>query len=250
MVDWPLASNQAGRALAWVSLTFTLTLACPTGQSQTTQFQWWPKIDTYIKLDPNTIVPPAIGDARLMFTVSRSIDGQSYNSAETGINLDITMKPLFRQSVHSSDSSKRRYLTFGIGYRYLTNEDKGRPAENRALLQLTSRLRLPGALLLSDRSQADLRVIGDIFSWRYRNRLTVERPFKIRSYWLTPYLRAEVFYDSRFNAWNKNDYEVGVILPAGDRFEFQPYYAHSNDSRSTTQHVNAVGFTVSMYFRR
>jgi hypothetical protein len=60
-----------------------------------------------------------------------------------------------------------------VGYQYLDNV--GKPDENRIQFALTSRFELPWSLVLADRNRADLRFINDQFSWRYRNRLTLQR---------------------------------------------------------------------------
>jgi hypothetical protein len=55
-------------------------------------------------------------------------------------------------------------------------------------------------LLLIDRNRLDLRWVDGNFSWRCRNRLTLERHFKMGgNRALTPYASGELFYDSRFD---------------------------------------------------
>lgn len=210
-------------------------------QAQTTQSEWWPEVDTYVKLND---------ELRLKFAAARATDGSTYNSTDVGAGLEITLKPILREKIkrkmESLDEAKRKYLTFGIGYRYYHNLDK--PSENRVELELTPRYFLPWSILLSDRNRADLRVIRGNFSWRYRNRLTLERSFRIKSFRLIPFARGEVYYDSRYSIWNKNSYAFGAGFPIGKRIELEPYYQHDNDSRASVQHVNALGFTVYLYF--
>jgi hypothetical protein len=64
-----------------------------------------------------------------------------------------------------------------------------------------------------------------------------------------PYAQGEVYYDSRFDAWTQNSYELGVAFPVRRRFELTPYYNRENQSRSSTPHANIIGVTVSLYFR-
>ena len=213
-------------------------LLCIGAHAQSSQGEWSPEIDTYVKLNSYM---------RLMFVASRSTDGSTYDSFQFGPNLDITFKPILRNRVRSNDSSKLQYVTFRVGYQYLDNV--GKPNENRVVLQLTPRVPLPWSLLLSDRNRADLRVISGNFSWRYRNRLTLERTFKIKPVWLTPYAQGEIFYDSRYAAWTRNSYEFGLTFPVRRRIELAPYYQRENDSRSSPPHTNIVGLTMSLYFR-
>ena len=181
-----------------------------------------------------------------MFMASRTTDGSTCNSAEFGPNLDITLKPIRRTPIESNDSSKRRYLTFGIGYRYLINLDK--PSENRMILELTPRYYLPWGILASDGNRFELRIIRGDLTWRYRNRLSLERSFNIKFLQFTPYAQGEVYYYSQFGLWNKDSYAFGLIFPLHRRFEIKPYFQHDNDSRSSTPHVNALGLTINLYF--
>ena len=83
---------------------------------------------------------------------------------------------------------------------------------------------------MSERNRADLRYIDGEFSWRYRNRLSAERTFSLRSFHFAPYLRAEVFYDSRFEKWPRTALTAGSTFPIGKHFDLEWYYEHQNDT--------------------
>jgi len=222
-----------------ISLAYLAALLCPGVQAQSSQAEWWPEIDTYVELNQRM---------RLMFEVARTTDGESYDSADIGPTLEITLKPILRRRIETNNSAKQKYLTLGVGYRYLPTLDK--PSENRIELDLTPRYIFPKSILLSNRNRGELRDIGGKYSWRYRPRLTLERNFKIKAMSFAPYAEGELYYDSRYGIWNKNKYEFGVTLPVRRRLDVRPYYAHSNDSRSSIPHVNAAGLTLSLYFRK
>ena len=138
-----------------------------------------------------------------------------------------------------------KYLTFGVGYRYIGNIDK--PPENRGIVEVTARFPLPAKMQLSERNRADLRVIQGQFSWRYRNRITLERSFKIHEYSITPYARAEFYYNSQSDTWDKKIYQLGLNFPVHHRAELNPYYERQ-DNTSKPNYVNAFGFTAFLYF--
>jgi hypothetical protein len=218
-------------------LAFLTSLSAQHLQAQNTQSQWWPELDTYLRLNKKT---------RLSLFAKRSTDGSNYDSVSMGPNLDFYLKPL-RKRVRSNDATKDRYLVFRIGYRYFANADGA--SENRGIVQITNRVPLPWSLLLSDRNRADLRwVSGNAFRWRYRNRLTLERSFRIGRVGFTPYLRGEIYYVSRSGDWSKNSYSLGAEIPLGRRMQAEPYFEHDNQSRTAPQHVNALGLKFSLYF--
>lgn len=81
--------------------------------------------------------------------------------------------------------------------------------EHRIITEQTFRQHLPFEILLSDRNRADFRFINGDFSFRYRNRVKLEREFRLFGRSLTPYGAVEVFYDTRFNVWNRNRVTAG-----------------------------------------
>src|SRR6185369_16802048 len=134
-----------------------------------------------------------------------------------------------------------------VGYRYLPSTNA--PTENRGVLEATPRYPLKFDVLLSDRYRADLRFIEGKFSWRYRNRPTIERTVSIRSYHFSPFVRAEAFYDSNYEKWSRTTVDVGSIFPIRKRTEFEIYYEHENDtSHSPNRQIDALGFSLNFYF--
>ena len=224
-------------ALRWASVLIVLLGSTVTpARSQDTVNEFWPEVDTYLTLSPKY---------RLFFMAQKAVDQDSEQERwQFGPNFDITLKPILRMKFRTLDPEKRKYLTFRIGYRHLISTG---PDENRMILALTPRVPLPKSVLLTDRSQVDLRWRNG-FSWRYRNRLGVEKNFEIRSLAFSPYVRSEVFYDSAVSRWNRLSYSGGVVVPICKRAEIMPSFERQNISGSTTNHVNGAGLTLSLYF--
>ncbi|HUJ93801.1 MAG TPA: hypothetical protein VLW84_00940 [Terriglobales bacterium] len=205
--------------------------------AQDTVNEFWPEVDTYVTFSPKY---------RLFFMAAQSVDQDSGQERwQFGPNLDISLKPILRMKFRTLDPEKRKYLTFRIGYRRLLSENG--PDENRMILEVTPRYPLPKSFLLADRSRMDLRWRSG-FSWRYRNRLSVERNFKIGRFLFTPYVRSEIFYDSAASRWNRLSYAGGVVVPIFERAEITPSFERQNISGSTPNHVNGAGLTLSLYF--
>lgn len=222
--------------LALLLILFAASLA---RSQQTAQF--WPEIDTYIKLSPTF---------RLMFNASTTQEAGTTIGSQFGANLDLFAKPLFklkRFTVFQLDESKSRPLTIRIGYNRLPNGDK--PPENRVVLDATPRYPLKAGFLVADRNRADLRWINGDFSWRYRNRLMVERTFAIHNYHFTPYVRGEAYYVSTVGKWSRTTEDIGFLFPIRRRAEIEGYYEHMNDtSKSPNQQTHGIGLVLSLYF--
>ncbi len=205
-------------------------------RAQTAQFEFLPQIDAY-----KHFTEKVQGE----FVISRTGDADTFNSIQVGPNLNVSLRPLLRSKLLRTNETSYKLLTLGVGYRYIANIDK--PVENRGIVELTARFPLPGKLQLSDRNRADLRVIQGEFSWRYRNRNILERSFAIHKYPITPYGQAEFYYNSQSDTWDKKIYQFGLNFPVHRRAELNPYYERQNNT-SKPNHVNAFGFTLSLYF--
>ena len=222
-----------------VILVLLVALLSPSAKAQT--FQTWPEISTYVKLRQNL---------RLYVIATRTKENGKGTDAEIGPNLDIYFKPLLkleRFTVFQLDKSKSRPLLLRTGYRYMPSTSG--PTEHRGVLELTGRFPLTSGFLISDRNRSDLRFINGEFSWRYRNRLTVERTVSILSYHFTPYVRGEVYFDSNYEKWSRTSETMGITFPIGKHTEIEPYYEHQNDtSKSPNRQINALGLALNLYF--
>lgn len=224
--------NTCGR---WVLFA---CFACLAASAQDTQFL--PEIDTYVKLDSVHIYVQAKGDR----------EGGDPKQFTFGPSVQLYLKPLVKLqkiTLFDLDDNKSRPLVLETGYRLITTPDA--PIENRAVEALTSHLPLFAGILLSDRNRADLDWKSGSFSWRYRNKLTTERTFSIRSFRFIPYLAAEPFYESQYSKWSVTDLYAGCLFPVGKHVEFNPYYEHENDTgKHPNRQNNYVGLALYLYF--
>jgi hypothetical protein len=224
----------------WIGLAlFVPTLALRAG-AQVDQFL--PEIDAYYKVS---------SDVRVTFQAKETKESGDPTQAEIGPSVDFYLKPL-KQLKHVTlfdlDDSKSRPLVLSIGYRYLPTPNE--PAENR--LEPVATLNLPLVklgLLLSDRNRADLDWKNGKFTWRYRNRLQIEKRLTIHSYHPAPYASVEPFYESQYGKWSDTAIYAGCMFPLGKRVQLNPYYEHQNSTgKSPNQQFNQLGLILSLYF--
>ena len=204
----------------------------------------WPEVDVFVRLNST---------ARLLLVATTvHADGQT-TDAEIGPTLDFFLKPLRRppKLMFRLDESKNRVLLIRAGYRYLPSYTGG-SAENRALLEATVRHPLKsyvGHVLLSNRNRIDFRVIDGTYSWRYRNRLSVERELSVGPLRVNPYSRFEIFYDSRFAAFSRTETMLGASFPVIKYWELEGYFDYQLDTgNSPNRKTRAVGAVANFYF--
>ena len=209
------------------------------GQSDTAN-QLWPEVDVYIPINKKF---------RLFFLGNASKARETRESFEGQFGAHV-------------DYFYNDRITFRAGYRYgfsLGSNDKFR--EHRIVTEESFRKKIKRSILLTDRNRQDWRWVDGDFSFRYRNRLTAEKEFRLGGRPITPYGSAEIFYDTRFNTFNRYRFTSGVQI-ALRRFRSEEplllilrrervldiYFTRQEDTRSEPKHVNAIGVSLAIHF--
>ena len=200
-----------------------------------------PETDVYLNLTQNT---------RLWFQGGRAYEEGTPTQSGLGASLQFHIKPLLKLARFSQgqpDASTSRLLTVGVGYRYYTSP-KSWP-ENRILLEAAPRVPLLWKLVVTDRHRGELRFINGSISWRYRNRLMLERQVFVRGYGFVPYVRSEFYYDSSCHEWSTTTLSIGSNFPIQKHIEFETNYQHQNHTGHVPNHqVEVVGLNLNLYF--
>ena len=224
----------------WLAQAALVLLWCGPAAAQTAQLL--PEVDTNLELNSST---------RLSFQVKGTREGGVPVQAEIGPSLDFYIKSLpalLRVTRSELDHSKNRVLVLSFGYRYLP-QASGAPGTNRLEPVATFQFPMKGSLLISDRNRADLDWRNGSFTWRYRNRLQVERTFVVWSVHLIPYVSAETFYESQYQKWSTTEVYAGFSIPVGSKVDLGAYYEHENDTgKAPNQQVNSLGLVLNLYF--
>lgn len=229
--------NAHARRIVWlVALTIVFSSNASAQQDSETVKQLWPEVDVYVSLNEKF---------RLFFlaTTTKAEETRDNTEGQVGAHVDYHL-------------NKR--VSLRAGYRYGFSLGGSDPfKEHRPILEQTLRQPLPLKVLLSDRNREELRWVNGEFSARYRNRITLEREFKVLNRHITPYGSAEVYYDSRFKTWNRNRFAVGTqislkpllnLIQPKKQLVLDVYLMRQNDSRSQPSRVRALGTAFSIYF--
>jgi hypothetical protein len=217
------------------------TTVCTQSQEQTsdTPKELWPEVDVYVPLQEKV---------RLFFrfSVTKSEETRKNTEGQVGAHVDYTVN---------------QRLVLRAGYRYGFSLNETDPfKEHRPLLEQTYREQLPLGILLSDRNRQEFRIVNGDFSFRYRNRLMLEREFLLPGRSITPYGSVEVYHDSRFHVWNRNRLTTGVqiqlkkalpllrLVTPRKQVILDVYYTKQNDSRSQPHHLHAIGVAFALHF--
>ena len=184
--------------------------------------------------------------------VKGQVGSATRESVQVGAHLDVTLAPYFRPELAKGDWQRQRYLWIRAGYRYSANvKDEGGAAEyeeNRGIFEVTGRTPpLAAGLEYIGRFRWDLRDVNGEHSNRYRLRAQVERVFKAEGRALVPFINAEAFYDTRYDAWTRERYQLGVEVELTAQWRLEPSLYRQNDDRSEPSRINALGLVLKYF---
>jgi hypothetical protein len=180
--------------------------------------------------------------ARLFFLANLSDNVTQSTRQETiGANLDIAFKPILRRRLRVADWARKKFLWERVGYR----RQFGSGTRETGVIEANSRFALPLGMWVVSRLRTDLRNETGGFSVRPRYRMGFERELPVGRLTATPYVRAEVLYDSRPDTWDWR-YRAGAELALTRHWRIEPYYERRQNQHSAD--LNRIGLIVKTYW--
>jgi hypothetical protein len=208
------------------------------GLAQSVQFL--PETDAYLKVN---------SFFRAYLQAKDDRDEGASDQLSAGPSIQFYLKPLLTLRTITTfdlDDSKPRVLVVETGYRRVTAPN-ALPI-TRMEDVITFHFPLRAGFLITDRNRADLDWTSKLFTWRYRNKLTLERTLAVFSYHLIPYVAAEPYYVDKYRKWSTTDLYAGCLFPVGKHVQFNPYYEHENNTgKRPNQAVNDLGLAVYFF---
>lgn len=202
------------------------------------------ELDAYVKLSDRF---------RLFTTASltRSLT-DNVTDGDVGAYLDIlSINRIFREGLFDVDLARNRDLWGRIGYEFGgINESVGPKKDYREkefVAELHSQYPISEGFWLEARARFDMRTVNTGRANRYRIRLGMDKTYTVFGKELIAYVRAEFRYDTRFDAWNQQVYQVGADIELTQQLRIEPYYAFQVDSDAQPAHVNRVGLQLKYY---
>ncbi|HET6862416.1 MAG TPA: DUF2490 domain-containing protein [Pyrinomonadaceae bacterium] len=215
------------------------------GSSQTSSAatEVWPSVQ--VSFDPQ----PRIG-VQLLFEKHNDEDVSRAQWKISAI-ASYRMKRILNRHRDDIDPENEYNLAVGGGYEYVrTEQTSGNKIEHRVIFQTIPKYVPFWGILVQDRSRAEFRWVDDVYNFRYRNRLTVDREFKLNKVRLTPYVSGELFWDRNHHAWTENQYKFGVQLPYKKLLMLDTYYLRQNFTTCSQDPLSVFGIRLNLYFKR
>ena len=180
------------------------------------------------------------------FEVSHKLNSYADVSANGGLRWSNDADHLVYRRVGAEVNFKvSKFLTVTPGYAfYYTDSTRvGFSHENRMTIAATAGKSF-GRWRISNRNRFERRFTTSGESWRYRNRIQIQHPFRLGSHTFHADVWDEVFYDSAVKAWSRNRAAIGVEKEISPRLRVALHLIHQNDGRTLPGDLNAVAVTI------
>ncbi len=204
-------------------------MALPAAAADVEQF--WPELNGFVTLDARQ---------RLLFVTSLTHE-QAVGPSEIllAVNYDRSLAPpgsgVLQRLLPDDPGTGSRYFWMRIGFRHLASVGVGGQDynENSALAELSARYHLGADFTFVPRLRADIRNINGDWSARARLRGAVEWDTQLFGIAMAPYVNAEIFYDTRYDAISRELYQAGAEFRVSSRWQLEPYIALQKDLKGS-----------------
>jgi len=104
-------------------------------------------------------------------------------------------------------------------------------------------------LVFKDRNRFEYRIKENADnSWRYRNKLSMDLPFKWTKLNIQPYVADEIFYDFNENRLNRNRAYAGFKILFLENLKGEIYYMYQSTKSSEWKGCNILGTSLKLVF--
>ena len=192
-----------------------------------------------------------LGERTRVAATAEKHDGEEGGRVQrmVGAIFSYRMKRFGKHLTGEVDQENQYNLVLGAGYEFVqTGQNGGIKNEHRLVLESTPKYVIGLGILAQDRNRAEFLWIAGTYDFRYRNRLTVERPLRLKKLRLSPFVAGELFWDRNSHSWNQNQYAFGIQWPIRKVFKFNTYYLRQNCTTCSTDPLDVLGLTANFYF--
>jgi hypothetical protein len=177
---------------------------------------------------------------------------EGVSDGELGAYLDVlSIKPIYLERLLDVDWARNRYVWarvgYGIGGIHEGLQLRNGYSETQFVAELSGRYPISLGFWAVTRARIDLRTLSGERANRYRVRLGIEKAYTVLGREVIPYIHAELLYDTRFDAWNRQIYQAGVEIELSQSFRLESWYAFQIDTAMSPTHLDRVGLALKYY---
>jgi hypothetical protein len=181
-------------------------------------------------------------------SVTQSLS-EGKTDGELGAYLDLlSFTPIFSERLFDTDWTRNRYVWGRVGFAFGGIHEglelRTGYSEKRYVAELSGRYPVSTSFWLLTRARIDLRELDGERSDRFRLRFGMEKEYTIFGRAVVPYASAEFLYDTRFDRFSRQMYELGVDIQVTTRLYVEPYYVFQIDTEVPPTYVDRAGIVL------
>lgn len=182
-------------------------------------------------------------DIQLTYPINKKTDAFLTGTFRLGRNLT---NAIDERAGFGFNFKPNKFITFTPAYLYIARQPLRNSKTFESRLNLAVTFSYPiGKYTISDRNQFERRFLNSRpNTWRYRNRLQIERNFAARKFKYSLYASNEIFYDSGAKDWTRNRFLVGFSHKISPKFTIDLYGGRQNDGRIRPGNWNIIAVTL------
>lgn len=233
------------RRSVFVVVAVVLSMSCNTqAQTTTPANEFWPAINATFDLHSRVGVQ--------VYAEKHNGEDVSLVQWKVGTLLSYRLKRILKTHREDIDEENEYNLVIAGGYEFVQTDQNvsSTKREHRVIVQSTPKYTPGAGFLLQNRNRAEFRWVDGTYNFRYRNKLIVDRAFKLNKFRFTPYAAGELFWDRNHHAWTENQYAFGVQLPYKKLLMLDTYYLRQNCTTCSQDPVSVFGIKLNFYFAR
>lgn len=231
----------------WLFINLFETLTCV---AQNSTLEFWPETDIWYRLSSSWRLSAFIPITKYYESQNRDLNIYLQADYAWGKTKHVLIMRLLDDN--AAQQIKGWMVRGGLMEGWSLGENAGEYTEDMLFAEIHRRIPLKGGILFSNRFRTDLRWLGQDseYSYRFRERIMIEKEYKSGRSSVAPYVNAEVFWDSRYSTVNRVRLIGGATVVWGKRFAWEGNLTYQYDENYSATNLYALNFIIHVFFQK
>jgi hypothetical protein len=230
-----------------IGLLISFSTATPV-IAQNASFEFWPETDIWYRLSPSTRLSAFIPVTKYHESAYRDLNIYLQADYAWGRTKHLLKRRMMDEN--RIQVMKAWLARGGFMEGWSLGDNTSSYTEDMLFAEIHRRIPIKGRFLLSHRIRTDARWLGEDpdFSYRLRYRIMLEKEYTAGKISIVPYVNAEPFWDSRYEAFTRTRLIGGATFVRGQRFAYEANITYQYDENYDTSNLYAFNMILHIFF--
>jgi hypothetical protein len=214
---------------------------------QNSSIEFWPETDIWYRLNPSWRLSSIVSVTKYNENYTRDLNIYLQVDYAWGNTKHAVFKRLMDQE--REQVLKDWMVRGGVMKGWSIGKYKGDYTEDMVFAEVHRRVPLKANILFSQRFRTDMRWLGgdNIFSYRFRYRLMVEKEFKSGKSSIVPFVNIEAYWDYRYDKIVKTRLIGGVTTTWRDHYAIEGNLTYQYDETYNAENLYALNVILHIF---